>query len=220
MNINNTSAFKPLFIGLAVMLVLAGCTMEKRVYMTGYNIEWFGKHNHNNKEKEQAQKPKEQSQIITMVEASVPNNAASTDTFLLASADNEGNFAPQERKSPPIHIVKATAEAKRMLFPSNIQLNSDTILLPTAQDNLHFKNSAIGGFIFSMLGLLLCFVVLPLFFFGLPGIILSAQGLKQAEKYKVKGKGFAIAGLVMGILDILLFLAALLILFFYVSRED
>jgi len=29
-----------LFSGLALMLVLSSCTMEKRIYSSGYHIEW------------------------------------------------------------------------------------------------------------------------------------------------------------------------------------
>ena len=54
-----------MLIGLAIMLILSSCTMQKRVYMPGYHVEWFkSKHNQvkqdlasndNGKQKEQSQ---------------------------------------------------------------------------------------------------------------------------------------------------------------------
>ena len=83
------------FIGLATMLVLSSCTMEKRVYMSGYHIEWK-KSTHNLDRQELVSndgKLAEQNQIGTVEQSENENkkidNAASVnDNSLTASVDN------------------------------------------------------------------------------------------------------------------------------------
>ena len=56
---------------------------------------------------------------------------------------------------------------------------------------------ALVGFIVSLAGILLA--ALPC---GIVGIIFSIMGKKEAEAKGLKGRGFAIAGIVVGIIDI------------------
>lgn len=68
--------------------------------------------------------------------------------------------------------------------------------------------AALTGFICSIVGL----IVFPILL-GLLGIIFSSIGLSKINKDNFKGKGFAIAGLVVGIIDVvLIFLIVALIL--------
>ena len=56
-------------------------------------------------------------------------------------------------------------------------------------------------------------------FQGLPGVILSIMGLSQIKKTGESGKGFAIAGIIIGVLN-MLFVAVLVVLFILLIISD
>jgi hypothetical protein len=70
------------FIGLAIALVLTSCTMEKRVYMSGYHIEWKkSKHNPDRQELASNDNVKQTGQNQTVsVEQSI-NETNTADNF-------------------------------------------------------------------------------------------------------------------------------------------
>ncbi len=118
-----------LFTGLATMLILSSCTMEKRVYMSGYHIEW-NKSKHNPESKEIASndngKEAEQNQIGTVVQAenesnTVENSATVSEDNITASVDNSLiipnhkliSFSNQENRVTA--KTNSTFEAKKVI---------------------------------------------------------------------------------------------------------
>lgn len=81
------------FIGLAIALVLTACTMEKRVYMSGYHIEWK-KSKHNPDRQELASNDNGKQNQIGIIEQSenetntVDNSPTVTEDNITASVDN------------------------------------------------------------------------------------------------------------------------------------
>ena len=73
-----------------------------------------------------------------------------------------------------------------------------------SDDEPKMSGMAIAGFICGIVGLLLVLITGWPFLLGTLGTIFSAIGLGQTSKGK-KGKGFAIAGLITGILAIVIF---------------
>ena len=65
----------------------------------------------------------------------------------------------------------------------------------------------IAGFVFSLIGILICVV------FSFVGLVLSAIGLPEANRRGGAGKGLAIAGIVIGALGVVLVLGIIVVVF-------
>lgn len=221
--LNKMKSIKQLsFIGLAIMLVLTSCTMEKRVYMSGYHIEWKkSKHkpdrqelaNHDNA------KQTEQNQTVTVEQSEAATNTVDnsfvptvTEDNITASVDNQQTILPQKEKNNLFssHKVKTVDEEKqnKPSFKSEFKKGAKIILANA--DEPRTNGMALTGFICSLVGLFLFGLIL-----GVLAIIFSAIGLGEINKDKTKwkGKGLAIAGLIIGIVDIvgwLIILASIL----------
>ncbi len=78
-----------------------------------------------------------------------------------------------------------------------------------AGNSMPRKNSgmAIAGFVLALVGIIPCFWFWVLQIPGYLGVILSAIGLKQTKDGKMGARGLAIAGLIIGIIVVLLALA-------------
>lgn len=66
---------------------------------------------------------------------------------------------------------------------------------------------AIGGFICSLVGMLCCFIPM----IGIVGLVLSIVGLNKIKTTGEKGKGLAIAGIVLGAIAVALYVILLII---------
>ena len=62
-----------------------------------------------------------------------------------------------------------------------------------------YSGKSIAGFVVSLVGILVA--AIPC---GIVGVTLSALGMKEIDTYSYKGKGLAISGLVISIVDIVL----------------
>ena len=200
------------FIGLAITLVLTSCTMEKRVYMSGYHIDWKnGKRNSNKQElvSNDNVKQTEQNQIVSVEQSenenTVDNSPTVTDDNITASADNQQIILPKKEKINLLssHKVKTADEES---FKSEFKKGAKMILANA--DEPKTNGMALTGFICSLVGLFL----FP-FPFPFLAIIFSAIGLEKIKEdpTKWKGKKMAIAGLIIGIVEIV----ALLIILAY-----
>jgi heme/copper-type cytochrome/quinol oxidase subunit 3 len=69
------------------------------------------------------------------------------------------------------------------------------------------NNTAIEGLVAGVVGLFFLHLIL-----GIVAVILSAVAMPQIERKGQKGKGLAIAGLVLGILDVVYFIGKVLYL--------
>jgi Domain of unknown function (DUF4190) len=79
-----------------------------------------------------------------------------------------------------------------------------------------YSGMAIAGFVLSLVALLPCFwiwIQVP----GVLGVIFSAVGLRAIKQHQRRGRGLAIAGLVVGIIAIAI--AALFTLYLYTSDD-
>lgn len=189
--------------------------MEKRIYSSGYHIEWKnGNRNSNTQElvKTNSGKQTEQNHIGTAEQSETATNAVDNSPTVIddnttASVDNEQIILPQKEEINLLssHKVKTADEAIK-INPSIKAESKKGIKTITKNTDEEPKMSgwAIAGFICGTLGLLLVLIIGWPFLLGTLGTIFSAIGLGQTSKGK-KGKGFAIAGLITGILAIVIF---------------
>ena len=91
-----------LFSGLALMLVFSSCTMEKRVYSSGYYIEWNKLKQNPDRQKlasNDNEKKTKQNEIVTVEQSenainTVDNTTTITDETITASADDKQIILP------------------------------------------------------------------------------------------------------------------------------
>ena len=146
------------FIGLATMLVLSSCTMEKRVYMSGYHIEWK-KSTHNLDRQELVSndgKLAEQNQLGTVEQSENENkkidNAASVnDNSLTASVDN--SVIIPSRKTVSFSKKENTVTAK-----TNSTSEIKTVVKSDSKKNKKANNKS-GGDVPKVLLYVLCFLM-------------------------------------------------------------
>ena len=185
--------------------------MEKRVYTPGYHTEW-NKSKYNPDKQELAGKTRVQNQILMDRQSKKVTNTIDT-SFDQIITDNiialEGNkhfVLPKEKFNLFLNqIKKVPAEEKKIEPICNSGFEKNSKITLSAADETDISVMALAGFICSGVGFLLLISYGWPFFLGTLGVIFSAIGMAKTGKDKKKGKIFAIAGLLLGILVIVLF---------------
>lgn len=206
-------------------LVLDSCSVQKRYHRNGLTINW----------KKASLKKKENQKGVTshVEEESIVSTSKKKETLTknyqepvlldLASSDTElsvptlSNVIPQvannsRDKNQTTSILTST---KNKPIKDNIKNTKKAVKKiiksiknkPAEEQKIHW--AALTGFITSLVGLFL----LPILF-GIVGIVFSAIALSQIKRSPelYKGKGFAIAGLVIGIVAVLFIFLVLALL--------
>lgn len=207
------------------MLFITSCTMEKRVYMSGYNIEWNKSKNINKqdsasddhwKQKEQKhiredEKPQD---VIKYTDNDNPYN----DDNITASNNNIIVFH-QKAKTNLIsrYVPRVSGKEKQTSALSKPEYNKTGKVSTSAGDS-KIGWMPLTGFICSVLGLVFVFFIFPLIL-GLPGLIFSAIAFKKTGVDDKLNRGFSLAGLIIGIVDcfiVMLLITAIIVLLFFV----
>ncbi|MBM3427663.1 MAG: DUF4190 domain-containing protein [Bacteroidetes bacterium] len=205
---------KKIIFLFAAIVALTSCSITKRHYAPGYHVEWKGKGTHLElpqtqiaERVEKAESNTEIENIETAVSETDTESAVSNFSNPLEDIQLNGVESFQENVIEE-SLSKVLDESKS--FESNDYAFSQEIVeapvyaLPGEGD---VNTMALVGFILSMSSLLLVLT-------GLPGLIVSAIGLKQINEGRGEGKGLAIAGIVVGaIYTLLVLLYAALIAF-------
>jgi len=204
--------------GLALMLVFTSCTMEKRIYMPGYNVEW--KKGQQNSSKQELvngdnEKKTNNNEIVKVKQLenktnTIDNATIITNDNITASIDNQQIILPQKEKNNLFFNSKEIISYKeKQLKPVfNYILKKETqSTLKNNGDEPKINEMALAGFICSTVGFFLVIIAGWPFMLGTIGVVFSSIGLIKINKdpSKWKGKSFAIAGLVVGIVTIILF---------------
>lgn len=204
------------FIGLTIMLVLSSCSIEERIYMSGYHIYWKNSNRSSNKQelvKDNTRKQTEKNQVGTVDQSENETNTVDKSPIVIddninASAENEQFFLPEKEKINLFSSQKVKTADEEIKINSSIksELKKEVkTISKSTDDEPKMSGMAIAGFICGILGLLLVLITGWPFLLGTLGTIFSAIGLGQTSKGK-KGIGFAIAGLITSLLAIVIFL--------------
>lgn len=197
-----------LFLGLS----LSSCSIEKRMHRSGYHLDWHHSSNDlavrealpataiERRTSEQAWQALAglwpQSQPLKGIESFQPEPEPETAVFPLKAESAE----PQAKKATTqaAHQIKKAVAFLNPLERTRSGLNriADAV---TSEPSAH--GLSIASFVVSLVGLFVFSVIL-----GPIAIIFSAIGLSKANRYpeQWKGKGLAITGLILGILETLL----------------
>lgn len=199
-----TMIFKfPSIITIFLVLVVfsSSCRVEKKQYSSGYYIQW---HHHAKDAVAKKNNPnnsiqKSQDSDATMVEGVEENAKEETITASADQSDQQMN----QLKSVLDEKLTATDEVKQPApitqFKSEFKKGAKRILEHQAAKSATMNGLALAGFIVSLVGLVVFGIVL-----GILAIILSGIGLYRVNQDPINwnGKGLAIAGIIIGILDI------------------
>lgn len=196
---------KLLFILLGAFII-SSCTMEKRLYMPGRNVEWRSLADAKNKKnadnavnKDKSVKQEETDVVLENSFNEVPTLKA---TDFIASNESEiSNLNLEENKpqlSPklqnefdPVNINSLISNCKKKNTAREF-LQNRYEMLKLSGDDPKGGGFGITSFVIGIVGLLFMGIVL-----GILAIIFGAIGM-----FNRKLKGLAIAGLILGIIDI------------------
>jgi len=218
-----------LFIVMALTLVLTSCTLEKRVYRTGYQIEWKNKASTTDQQESTnniTKKQKEKNHNFTDRQAlsptsSLDSNTVLTDENIIASIGIKNIFILQKEKSNSFitDIPKVTEKTKQLNQYKSDTKKETKRILPTLNKS-EIKGWTKAGFICSLAGLIISLFVgillllgltgilfgciLAIILLGILGVVFSSIALRKLDKDDKKNKNFTIAGLVIGIIDLVL----------------
>ncbi len=198
------SKFKLNFLTiLLVVLCFSSCTMEKRIYSSGYHIEWKNgnrilakKEFENDKRREQTELNKvvtiEQSEMAGYM---VKNTSTTIDQNIIASVDNELIFLAKKE------TINFTTIQKRDINNQQVTINSSIKSEFKNEIKTFLKNSdekpkinTIG--LISFISAILAFFIIP----AILSLFLGAKALRQFKRNpeKNKGKWMAKVGVVVG----------------------
>ena len=106
---------KLLFIGLAIALVLNSCTMEKRVYMSGYHTEWNkSKHNPDRQELASSNNGRQTNQNQTVTSQGLENETNTVDNSFTPTVPDDNITALVDNNSVIIPSHKTVVFDKKI----------------------------------------------------------------------------------------------------------
>lgn len=231
--LNTMKKLKQLSIfGFALSFILSSCAIEKRHYMAGYSISWKNANhlsktiglvkNYTDEEIKSGNKNNVE-QILTtdQIETSVADNSEVNN--ITASTD-KSIFIPATPKID-LHINKKqlisenipTSEIKTIIKEQ--KKNNKKAAKPASEER-RSNGLAIASFICGILAILFCLLfvlegaALALIVAIVSLILANFFGFSSLSRSDKGGKGFAIAGLIIGVPALLLLVLGL-VLFFY-----
>lgn len=188
---------KNLLFAIASIALLNSCSIEKRHYRSGYYF--------NNTEKNKSEIRDE------IVKQSEPTKSVIENKIVINEPEDleDANLFASINEAEPLYIEKPQPLNYSQVKNHKEQNESFKAELKNGYKKIKSDNDkrmsgmAVAGFIVSLLGLFLFGILM-----GLIGIIFSAIGLAKINKNqdKFKGKGLAVAGLIIGIIDILVWI--------------
>lgn len=239
------------FFTISILLILNSCSIEKRVHMPGYHVEWHNSKGHVSEHKiksEDVIRPEEQQQsafqetdkkvepivistletenVSSEIEKTIPasttlpeevqsidcdniilRNGEAINAKVTEITENEIKYKKCSNLNGPTYsIYKSEVSVIKYVngteetFPIDPS-RSNNVPPAERKSGAKVEGFAIAAFLFSIAGLFIAG-----FLFGLIAVIFSIISLVRIgnDPSRFKGKGLAIAGLIIGILDMIL----------------
>ena len=191
------------FFCIILCLIFSSCRIEKRLYSSGYYINSgtaSQKNKHvSEKNKSQAKNTAEEKSQVVVADEKNEVSATTSDETISASSDSKLSL---KRVYPSLQAVEEekSAPQNKSTFKSEFKKGAKRIIGNAGTSGASMNGFALAGFICSIVGLILFGLIL-----GVVAIILSAIGLSKINKDPLgwNGRGLAIAGIIIGILDII-----------------
>lgn len=179
-----------ILICLSLIFLISSCSplfnIEKRKYRDGYHIEWLSHKKSSTPESED--------------NSSKPNFSCA-DSFaieLMASSSSEKNIVVQKNIIPPIVFASDTLPEKKKHLKKHDAPMKDDDRKDVGKREHKINPWGIVGFVFSILALsMLPFISYAAYIPAIIGFVFSMMGVAKVD---YKGRGYALAGLVISIL--------------------
>lgn len=214
------------WVGLFLLVIsLSACSMEKRLYSSGFQINWNSQLNgtsHTEKLKRQNQPS---NRIVNKTAAEIQTDAPSNNinsfeiekagkpaTVKLMNPPKVESVSPNISSKPKSHEQIATVRSTLKLLKKNREkyvislpdlltraIKHDSNRDKKSAGNHDYSRVAIWGLGCSALGLILMVITTFPFFMGITGFFLSVGGIAETLRSK-DGLGFAISGLALSVL--------------------
>jgi hypothetical protein len=207
-----------ILILLALASILTSCSMDKRIYSLGYHTQWNTGKKHSIANTPNS--PSVQTSISYIPEANeiiqntLEDNEVSINKNQMATNDNKTIILSNEVKN---YFLGKPSAYRNKESPIS-QLNSPA-KIASIKDSKNLSVIAIAGFVCSIIGVALIFnlSLSSAILFLILGIVLSLIGLIETNininNRNKRGKGFAIAGLIIGMLPFLILFLLLMIVY-------
>jgi hypothetical protein len=206
-----------LLASLLIILCFSSCKMEKRIYSSGYYIEWNnGKRSVYNKEIEKhnhtTQNKIRKSETLVRSNTECYNNLISDINFdenIIESASDDPTILTDITPGILASIKKGNINKQEVVTLQSLNFTNSQYEFETTTKNSEkdLKTNKLGLISFISVLLLLIFFIapitpLPSFFLAIPSLLLGAIALRQIKKNpeKYKGKSLAKIGVIVGYL--------------------
>ncbi len=204
-----------ILIVLLASFITVGCSIEKRRYTSGFYIprsshslvKTSGKDikNHTDETRQNDNIENHNINLTILEKEEYPNEEIDSSTAAFkripnASEIGKATSSIQNNLNPGLILMKKKAHQV-----DNEPIKSQKLeALKVIKDSQELSSMALAGFICSLAGFLFFLIFGFPFFLALLGVIFSGIGLHQTLKGGKSGKGFAIAGLAVGIVTMIL----------------
>lgn len=205
----------------AAIAALSSCTITKRHYAPGYHVDWKSR-NTVKMNQDVAEEPAQKENVEVIVLNPSEQVYSETSSSSIAMSESGLVYSDvadmKEEQLTEINQLPALTE-QGSEEPQTLSLNESKEEVeaqnysPEPAPEEDINKLALIGFICSVSSLLLVFPALP-------GLIMSIIGYKQIMQGRGTGKGFAIAGIVVGALYTLIVLLYIVLIaaqaFYYI----
>lgn len=200
------------FIALITVLVVTSCTIEKRAYNKGFNIQRSAnfkrtsEHEHQDtisKRSEKNSKGQINESVTNVLETPLIAEQSVQTNGTLPTSIERNEIQPKQQSLFVQELKQATHEAKQYFFPINKKEDAEE----PVKKKVDFYS--LLGFITGVLG-----IALFGFLLGVIAVLYGILGIRRINRQpeKLRGKGLAIAAIVLGVVDILVWIVLLALL--------
>lgn len=203
-------------VALLSSFFFTSCSIERRVYNSGFHIDWFSAKQNQSKQSPQTRNAPSPVEMAQHNQESTETDFVTNHSLLESSASSSIIYNEPSPKVVSVfkkdEKVKSNVFQKFALLRAQNSMSSLVLYSPVLPNNQPQDSNtpagksgfAIAGFVLGILGLILTLITGFPFLMGSLAVIFSAVGLGETQKGK-EGKGMATAGLILGILSIVLF---------------
>jgi len=182
---------------IEISALFISCSVEKRKYTSGYHIDW------NNKKASLKQSQDDLLQTEEIKKKSLPDFIQPISNITSHSVSNDCASSSKEKKKIILPGSDISKILERSVTRNNIEKQNKIVISdnPIKEHPVRLNRWSLFGFIIGVLGVPLVLLLVGTLF-GITGIIFSAIGLRQCNKHgdEFRGRGLAIAGLILGII--------------------
>ena len=197
-----------IFFGCVFSILLStSCTVSKRLYESGYYVDWHGKQRHNlsNRKKQNLENyltAENQSTITIDQEQSALFSSIDTADYIIISSIEKEEIIELNKQKPEVNQQDKAFENYYSTKKHDFKKISHETSFKTQNDRLEPKIHWAAGL---SLGLSILGFVTPLFL-SIAAIIFGIIALRKIKSNpeKYKGSTLAIAGIVLGALSLIL----------------